>query len=232
MKNSILALSSILILACGASSDTGVNKSFTVSDGEHRSGGLRSVNGSIHVGHKATVDGDCSTVNGEITLGEGAQVGEISCVNGQIDLDRGSRAKEVSCVNGSIKLGGEVRVAGDVSTVNGEIQSKPETQIDGELSTVNGDMKIEETLITGNVSSVNGDIDLLEKSIVKGSIIIDRDHKKPRFKDYKELTITVASGSKVYGDIKVKGDQPNVTVVLAGKGEVLGEIINAKVVRK
>jgi len=79
---------------------------------------------------------------------------------------------------------------------------------------------------------VNGDISLLEKSIVHGSVIVDRDRKKPLSKEHKELVITVDGKSKVKGNIEVKGDEPNVTVVISGDGEVLGEIINARVVRK
>ena len=231
MKQTILALSAILILTCGVSSDTGINKNLSVGDGEHRSSGLRSVNGSISVGNDATVDGSCTTVNGQISIGENAKVDAISCVNGQITLDRNAQTGEVSCVNGSIQIGNEVKVDGDVSTVNGGIHCRSESMIAGDLSTVNGDMKTQMTMITGDISTVNGDIDLLEKSIVKGNIIVDRDHKKPSSQDYKKLTITVDSGSKVKGNIEVKGEEPNVTVVIAGGGEVLGKIINAEVIR-
>jgi len=231
MKHSVIALTAFVVIACGLSSDTRINKSIVVEDGAHKSGGLSSVNGSITVGNEATVDGDCSTVNGKIIVGENAKVRELSCVNGGIELDRNSKAKEVSCVNGSIKLGGEVKVDGDVSTVNGSIHCENQSMIAGDLSTVNGDMSTEETMIVGDVRTVNGDIELLEGSIVKGKVVIDRDNKRPRNKHFKELFITVDSASKVNGNIEVKGDDANVTVVLAGGGEVLGEIINAKVIR-
>jgi len=232
MKHSLIALIAFVILACGASSDTGINKSIFVTDGEHRSSNLTSVNGTVSVGNEATVDGDCATVNGQIVIGENAKVKKVSCVNGSISLDRNSQADGVSCVNGSIELGGEVKVDGDVSTVNGAITTKRETYITGDMETVNGDMYTLETLISGDVSTVNGDIDLGENSVVKGNIRVDRGRKGPFRKVYKKLVITVDSGSRVKGDIEVKGDDPNVTVVLAGGGEVLGEIINAEVVRK
>jgi len=232
MKHSIIAVVSFIIMACGVSSDTGINKSIFVADGEHRSNGLRSVNGSITVGNDAIVEGNCSTVNGKITVGENSEVGEVSCVNGGIYLDRGSKIDDVSCVNGSITLGSEVKVKGDVRTVNGSISSKMFSHIAGSMETVNGDMLAKQTTIVGDVETVNGDIDLLENSVVQGMVIVDRESKKPRSKEYKELIITVGSGSKINGNIEVKGDEPNVTVVLAGGGEVLGEIINAKVVRK
>ncbi len=231
MKHSLIALMAFVVLACGVSSDTGINKSIFVADGEHKSNGLRSVNGSITVGNEATVDGDCSTVNGRISIGENASVGEVGCVNGSISLDRNSKAREVGCVNGSIKLGGEVQVDGDVSTVNGSISTKREVEIAGDMGTVNGDIVSARTFIAGNIETVNGDIDLLDQSVVRGDIIVNRDRKKPR-KQFKELVITIDEGSKVKGNIEVKGDDPNVTVVLADGGEVLGEIINAKVIRK
>jgi len=153
-------------------------------------------------------------------------------VNGSISLDRNSTANEISTVNGSIKLGAEVKVEGNVSTVNGGIHSRSFAHIDGDMETVNGDMKVVETLITGDLSTVNGDVSLSEKSVVSGSIIIDRDHSGNRKKEYKPLVITIDGKSKVKGNIEVKGDKPNVTVILAGGGEVLGKIINAEVVRK
>ena len=232
MRHTFITAMTFIILACGASSDTGINKSIFVADGEHKTNGLRSVNGSISVGNEAIVEGDCSTVNGRITIGENSEVGEISCVNGSISLDRNSKAEEVSCVNGSITLGGEVKIDGHVATVNGGIRCKREVEIAGNLETVNGDMQTEETYILGDMKRVNGDIDLLDQSVVKGNVIIDRDQRRPKHKDFKELIITVDSGSKIKGNIEVKGDKPNVTVVLAGGGEVLGEIINAEVVRK
>jgi len=232
MKHTALVALATVMLACGASSDTHINKSIKVGDGEHRKGSLRSVNGTINVGNEAVVDGNCTTVNGEINIGENSEVGEVSCVNGSISLDRNSKASEVSCVNGSILLGGEVKIDGDVSTVNGEIRCKSEVHIVGDLETVNGDMKVTQTIIAGNLSTVNGDVSLYEKSTVRGDIIIDRDNKKPSYKEHKELVITIDGKSKVKGNIEVRGDEPNVKVILAGGGEVLGEIINAEVVRK
>jgi len=232
MRQTALVAVTTLLLACGASSDTHVNKSIFVDDGEHKSGSLRSVNGSISVGNDAVVEGNCTTVNGRISIGENSEVKEISCVNGSISLDRNAEAREISCVNGSITLGSEVKVDGGVSTVNGSISCKSEVQIAGDLETVNGTITIQETRVTGDIATVNGDISLLEKSIVHGSVIVDRDRKKPLSKEHKELVITVDGKSKVKGNIEVKGDEPNVTVVISGDGEVLGEIINARVVRK
>lgn len=232
MKRSVIGALAVLMMACGASSDTGVNKSIFVDDGEHKSSSLRSVNGSINVGNEATVDGNLSTVNGEISVGENSQVGEISCVNGEIGVDRNSKAKEISCVNGSISTGADVEIDGEISTVNGSIKTKLGTKVYGDVSTVNGDMYLQETLVADDVETVNGDIDLVESSLVKGNIIVDRERKMPSYREYKELVIHVASGSKVKGNITVKGDNPNVTVVLSGGGEVLGEIVNAEVVRK
>jgi len=232
MRHTILGAMAVVLLACNASSDTNINKNVYVGDGEHKTGSLRSVNGNVIVGNEAIVEGNCTTVNGKISIGENSQVSEVSTVNGSISIDRNTSAREVSCVNGSIMLGGEVKIDGDVSTVNGSIRCKTEVDIAGNLETVNGDMVVEETNITGDIETVNGDIDLLDKSIVRGNIIVNRDRRHKKNKDYKEMTITIDSKSKVKGNIEVKGDEPNVTVVLSGGGQVLGEIINAKVLRK
>lgn len=232
MKNiSIIGITTVL-LACGGLSDTHVNKSFKIADGEHRTESLRSVNGSIQVGNGATVEGNCTTVNGEIVIGENSEVGTISCVNGAISVDRNSQAKAISCVNGAITLGAEAKIDGDVSTVNGGIRSNLGVRIDGDVETVNGYIELTETNIAGNMGTVNGDVSLLDHSIVGGDIIINRENKKSNFKAFKKLVITIDDKSKVKGNIEVKGDEPNVTVILAGGGEVLGEIINAEVVRK
>jgi len=232
MKHTAIVAVATLMLACNASSDTQINKSINISEGEHKKGSLRSVNGSINVAHEASVDGSCTTVNGQIIIGENCDVGELSCVNGDITVDRNSSTGEVSTVNGSIELGSEVRTEGNVGTVNGEITCKMGVQLAGDMGTVNGDMKTTETLITGDISTVNGSISLSEKSIVEGSIIIDRDNFKKKHKKHKPLVVTIDGKSKVKGDIEVKGDEPNVTVILTGGGEVLGKVINAELVRK
>ena len=232
MKNSLVTAMAIVIFACGAPSQTHINKGHHIGDEVTHQGSLRSVNGSITVGNSSTIQGNCSTVNGEINIGESSSVEEVSCVNGSIYIDRNSQAQDVSCVNGSIKLGSGVTIAEDVSTVNGSIRCGIDTRVSGDLETVNGDMVTEGSSITGNISTVNGDIDLIEGSVVSGNIVIDRDRRKPAKKPFKELTITINSNSIVEGDIEVKGDEPNVTVVLAGGGEVRGEIINARIVRK
>lgn len=232
MRHSVIIALAILMIACGASSDTGVNKSVYVGDGETKRGSMRSVNGSVHVGNEAKVEGNLSTVNGAITVGENSEVGEISCVNGEISVDRNSRAKEISCVNGSITVGADGEIDGDLSTVNGPIKTKLGSKIYGDMSTVNGHMYAQETMIAKNIETVNGDIELVESSLVKGNIVVDRDRRRPSSRKFKELIITVDGGSKVKGNIEVKGDNPNVTVVLSDGGEVQGEIINAEVVRK
>ncbi len=232
MRHTSLIALATLMLACGASSETNVNKNIRIADGEHKKGSLRSVNGTIQVGNNAFVDGNCTTVNGEISIGENSQVGELSCVNGSISVDRNSKAREISCVNGSISLDGEVEINGDVSTVNGQIRCKSEVRIAGDMETVNGDMKVTRTRIDGDLNTVNGDVTLLEKSSVGGNIIIDRKNNRSSFREHKELVITIDGKSTVKGNIEVRGDEPNVTVILAGGGEVQGKIINAEVVRK
>lgn len=231
MKHSLILLSTVLFLTCDGSSSTGINKNLNVDDGEHRRSGIRSVNGSIEVGNRAVVDGNCSTVNGEIRIGESAKVAEVSTVNGGIHVDRETVTEDISCVNGSISLGNSTQVAGEVSTVNGSIDCDHGALISGNLETVNGRLALLETEVKGDIHTVNGNIDLKDHSIVRGDIIIKRKNPK-MLKKLQPLTILVDENSKVKGSINVKGDDPNVTVVLSGGGEVLGDIINAEVVRK
>ena len=78
-------------------------------------------NKSIKLSSGATSDGE-STVNGSITIGEGATVtGGISTVNGSIRIEQGATVRDAETVNGGLRIADNVK-SEDLSTVNGRIR--------------------------------------------------------------------------------------------------------------
>ncbi len=209
-KNAILfflALSFILFYGC----DVSVNRSIHVGDGEH-AGGLTSVNGSIDVGARCRIEGDCQTVNGSIRVGDGSRVHDLDTVNGRIRLAAG------------------VEVDGDVSTVNGSIVCGAGGTVHGKVSTVNGRIELNNCQVDGELSTVNGDIDLRQQSVVGDDIVIKGRHG--RLFNHAHLDIRIRDGSRVEGGIIVRDDDIDVKVYWSRDAVVKGEIRNAKVIRE
>jgi hypothetical protein len=202
-----LALSFIFFCGC----DMSVNRSIHVNDGDH-AGGLTSVNGSIHVGARCRIEGDCQTVNGSIQIGDASQV------------------RGLDTVNGRISLGASVEVDGDVSTVNGSIVCGAGSKVHGKVGTVNGRIELKNCEVDEELSTVNGDIDLLAKSLVHGDIVIRGRHGN--LFDHSHLDIRISEGSLVEGGIIVRDDDIDVKVYLSKDSAVKGEIRNAQVIRE
>jgi hypothetical protein len=202
----LFLLSFILFCGCNLS----VNRSIDLRDGE-RSGGLNSVNGSIHVGSRCQVDGSCRTVNGRIDVGDD------------------SRVHGLDTVNGRISLAARVEVDGHVKTVNGSIACGRGSKISGDVSTVNGSVELVNSEVAEDVSTVNGDIQLLDKSLVRGDIII-KGHHGHSFAQH--LEIRISQGSRVDGDIVVHDPDVEVKVFLSKDAVVKGAIKNAKVIKE
>jgi DUF4097 and DUF4098 domain-containing protein YvlB len=73
------------------------------------------VNGAVTLGQGAEVHGDVGTVNGEITLRSGARVGGgVSNVNGSMELDNATVAGQLETVNADIRIGKGSRVSGGI----------------------------------------------------------------------------------------------------------------------
>lgn len=202
-----LILSFILFYGC----DMSVNRSIYVRDGEH-SGGQTSVNGSIHVGSRCQIDGNCRTVNGSIQVGDESQVRDLNTVNGRISIAAG------------------VNVDGNAKTVNGSIACGSGSKIHGRLTTVNGRIELKNTEVDEEVSTVNGDILLLAKSLVHGDIVIKGSHGN--LFDHQHLEIRISDGSRVEGGIIVRDSDAEVKVYLSKDSLVNGEIKNAQVIRE
>jgi len=203
----LLLLSFILFCNC----DVSVNRSIHLRDGEH-SGGQTSVNGSIYVGARCRVDGDCRTVNGSIQVGDDSQVGSLDTINGRITL------------------AARVEVDGSASTVNGSIHSGSGSKIHDRLTTVNGRMELQKSEVDEELSTVNGNILLLDRSLVHGNIVIKG--RRGHFFGNRHIEIRIEAGSIVEGNIDVQDPENKVEVYISKDADVKGEIRNAKVIRE
>jgi len=186
--------------ALGAS----VNKSIKIEAGGE-SEGASSVNGSITIGEHAVVTGDVQTVNGSIRVDSVAKIQDASTVNGGVRLADGVLADNLSTVNGSIKVAESVTVDGEIETVNGRINVDKGSTVADDVSNVNGKIALTGAEIGGDVSTVNGDIDVVDSSVVKGNIIVEKPNswgfgksksRKPR--------ILIGPGSTVKGVIELE----------------------------
>lgn len=198
-----------VLLLCGC--DMSVNRSIHVQDGE-RGGGQTSVNGSIDIGARCRIEGDCQTVNGSIRVGSDAQV------------------RDLDTVNGRISLAANVDVDGNASTVNGSIVCGQGSKIHGRLSTVNGRIELTGAEVDEEVSTVNGDIRLQAKSLIRGDIVIKGSHGN--LFDHQRLEIRIGEGSRVEGGIIVRDADVEVKVYLSRDSSVKGEIRNAQVIKE
>jgi hypothetical protein len=84
--------------------------------------------------------------------------------------------------------------------------------------------------VRNDIRTYTGDITLLDKSIVKGDIIIKRSRSFTR--RFRTLKIKISEGSLVKGDIDVKDRDLRVKVYFIQGGKVEGRVKNAKVVEE
>ena len=211
MQHKILTATAAVVLLFAAGCNAGVNRSFRVGDGEVTDSGFNSVNGSIRIGRDAEVKGSSHTVNGRISV------------------DDGSKVRDLATVNGSIDIADKVEVDGDLESVNGGVECGSGTEVDGDIKTVNGDVELDGAVVDGSVETINGEVTLRGASRVKRDVVIDRNRGSS---SRRTLEIRVLDDSVIEGDVIVKSRKRKVRVVLAGGGEVKGEIDGAEVVRE
>lgn len=179
----------------------GINKSIDIEAGTEAAG-ASTVNGSITVGEGAAVTAGLETVNGAIRIAENAVVEDVETVNGSIKVGSGVKAEDIEGVNGAIRIGENVTIEGEVSVVNGKIGVNAGSTISNDLSNVNGEISITGAEIGGNLSTVNGDVLLTEGASLLGDLMIEKpgginwgksNSRKPK--------IIIGPGSKVGGEI-------------------------------
>lgn len=100
-----------------------VNGPITVGD-DSETGSLATVNGDIQVGGNTSVNDGIESVNGAVSLLEGATVhGDITTVNGRITLDGATVNGNVENVNGGMTLSG-------VAVINGNLAVRQSRGVD------------------------------------------------------------------------------------------------------
>ncbi|NCF72249.1 MAG: hypothetical protein GWP67_01990 [Gammaproteobacteria bacterium] len=208
----------MVVPAFGAS----INKSIKVEAGSE-SGGATSVNGSITVGADAVVTGGVKTVNGSIRVDSGARIENASTVNGGVRIAENVQADNLSTVNGAVKVGESAVVDGEIEAVNGGISVKKDAKIARDVSNVNGQIDLSGAEVGGDVSTVTGDVNVVDGSVVKGDLIVEKpsnwgwgnkNNRKPR--------IVIGPGSTVEGVINLEREVELYISTTANVGGVSG----------
>ena len=201
-----------------------VNKSIKVAPGAE-STGESSVNGSITVGDGATVTGGLNTVNGKIRIGDDAAVENVHTVNGSLSIGSGTAAGSLETVNGSISLGENSTASGSIEAVNGRIKLEMGSEVSESISNVNGDISLEGSEVGGDLSTVNGDVELSDGAVLRGDLVIE----KPGMwswgsKSSRVPQIVIGPGSTVGGVIRVEREVKLYISESAEVGGVEGEM--------
>lgn len=181
-----------------------VNKSVKIEAGA-TADGANSVNGSITIGEYAVVTGNVKTVNGAIRVDTGARIESASTVNGGVRIADNVQSDSLATVNGSIKVGESATVGGAVEAVNGGIALNRNSTVALDISNVNGAISLSGTAVGGDVSTVTGDVSIVDGSVVKGDLIVEKPsgwgwgkgkRRKPK--------IVIGPGSRVAGTIELE----------------------------
>ena len=220
-KNAALLGFVALFLAFPAHGDA--NKSIKIGAGES-SDGESTVNGSITIGEGATVAGDISTVNGSVRIEQGATIGDAETVNGGLRIADRVKSQDLSTVNGAIRLAEEVTVEGEVSAVNGRIQVGGGSKVAKHLGNVNGSIELNGSEVGGNLTTVNGDIELADGAVVRGDLIVEKPGGWGWNKSNKKPRIVIGPGSRVEGVIRLEREVKLYISESAEVGGVEGEM--------
>ena len=200
-----------------------MNKSVKVGSGES-SDGESTVNGSITIGDGATVTGEISTVNGSIRIGDGATIRDAETVNGGLRVDDNVKSEDLSTVNGTIRVANDVTVDGRVSTVNGKIEVGGGSKVSNNLGNVNGAIELEGSMVGGVVTTVGGDIELSDGAVVKGDVIVEKPGGWGWNKDSDIPRVVIGPGSRVEGTIRLEREVKLYISESAEVGGVEGEM--------
>ncbi|MEM1181572.1 MAG: hypothetical protein AAGM22_24730, partial [Acidobacteriota bacterium] len=128
---------------------------------------LSSVNGTVNIGDQVTVDGDASTVNGALRVGNSTVSGDVETVNGSIKLSGSTVERNMKTINGSIKLYAGSRLLGDITIQKTrgrynwskalKIELRDGSVVEGDIINEDPDREVEVYLRDG--SAVNGKIE-------------------------------------------------------------------------
>lgn len=181
-----------------------LNTSIKIEAGSESSG-ASSVDGSITVGEKAVVTGGIRTVNGAIRVAAGASIETASTVNGSVKISDDVQTHGLKTVNGSVSVGNSVTVDGEIVAVNGRITISEGSTVALDVRNVNGQIEISGAEVSGNVGTVSGDVYIVEGTVIKGDLVIEKPSSWSwrKGKDRKPR-IVIGPGSSVGGVIDLE----------------------------
>ncbi len=201
LVKSVFTISMLALLLAVPVYGASVNKSINIEAGSE-SDGASTVNGSISVGEGAVVTGSLSTVNGKIRVDNDARIEDAVTVNGSLTLYDNVAANDLETVNGSVNVGEGGQVSGEIDAVNGRIKLAKGTVVAGSVGNVNGSIEIQGSEVGGDVSTVSGSVDLSGASTVKGNIVVEKPSMwKSSSKNNKPPVVVIGPGSVVVGSI-------------------------------
>jgi hypothetical protein len=228
--NQTALIGALLALFLAMPAHANMNKSVKVGAGES-SDGESTVNGSVTIGEGATVTGGISTVNGSIRIRGGAAIRDAETVNGGLRVDENVKSQDLSTVNGTIRVANDVTVDGRVSTVNGKIEVGGGSKVSHNLGNVNGSIELEGSTVGGNVSTVSGDIELADGAVVEGDLIVEKPGGWGWNKESDIPRIVIGPGSRVEGTIRLEREVKLYISESAEVGGVEGEMTMDDAVR-
>ena len=149
------------------------NEDIQVPAGSEHDGNSMTMNGDVTVGANADAsESRFRTMNGQITIKEGARVSDCATVNGKVSLGEGAEAGDLNTVNGDLELGRDARVKGNIRLVNGAVRLSNGSAVTGNVGTVNGKIELVASEVGGNLSNVNGGMEITDGSLVHGGILV------------------------------------------------------------
>ncbi|MGB5621746.1 MAG: hypothetical protein WBN65_04570 [Gammaproteobacteria bacterium] len=149
------------------------NEDIDVDAGTAHSGDGMTMNGDVTIGRNADASGSSfRTMNGSITIKDGARVSDCATVNGTVNVGAGAESGDLKTVNGDLDLGRDARVKGSIKLVNGTVRLKQGSSVSGDIGTVNGRIELVGAEVGGDLSNVNGGMLVTRGSLVHGGLRI------------------------------------------------------------
>ena len=168
------------------------------------SGDGMTMNGDVTIGRNADAsDSNFRTMNGRITIKDGARVSDCATVNGPVNVGEGAEAGDLKTVNGDLDLGRDARVKGSIKLVNGSVRLNKGSSVSGDIGTVNGRIELVTAEVGGDLSNVNGGMLVTAGSLVHGGIRIRDADGDPMGKPPR---IVIGPGSEVRGELQFERD--------------------------
>lgn len=166
-------LAGVLAVLALSGCDFSANEDIEVpADTAHDGDGI-TMNGDVKVGRNADASGSkFRTMNGSITIEDGARVSDCATINGPVKVGEGAEAGDLKTVNGDLDLGRDARVKGSIRLVNGAVRLNKGSTVSGDIDTVNGKIELVTAEVGGDLSNVNGGMTVTEGSIVHGDLRI------------------------------------------------------------